>query len=150
MAANVLSSSKLVDLFPRHFLGVDVFAAFRCFDGLNCHVEELIVDCRHVGCRHHVQRHQSSDVGLELSNFTLVSSKIRQRPDLASGTNQARTGRGIHGLPKVSCGPAMPDPYTPCKQATPQMFGGGLPARRAACGRLLPPWIPLPVWAWWD
>jgi diadenosine tetraphosphatase ApaH/serine/threonine PP2A family protein phosphatase len=24
---------------------------------------------------------------------------------------QAHTGRGIHGLPKVSCGPAMPNPY---------------------------------------
>jgi hypothetical protein len=33
---------------------------------------------------------------------------------------QARTGRGIHGLPKVLCGPAMPDPYTPCGRATPQ------------------------------
>jgi hypothetical protein len=26
------------------------------------------------------------------------------------GGNQARMGRGIHGLPKVSCGSAMPDP----------------------------------------
>jgi hypothetical protein len=43
---------------------------------------------------------------------------------------QARTGRGIHGLPKVSYGPAMPDPYMPCGRATPQTplrpFGGGL------------------------
>jgi hypothetical protein len=45
--------------------------------------------------------------------------------------HQARTGRGIHGLPKVSCGPALPDPYTPCGR-----LGGG---------RLLPPWIPLPA-----
>jgi hypothetical protein len=41
---------------------------------------------------------------------------------------QARTGRGIHGLPKVSCVPAMPDPYISCGQATPQTalqpFGG--------------------------
>ena len=47
---------------------------------------------------------------------------------------QARTGRGIHGLPKVSCGPAMPDPYTPCGRATPQTAlrpFGGWPARRA-------------------
>jgi hypothetical protein len=29
----------------------------------------------------------------------------------------------------------MPDPYMPCGRATPQ----------TACGRLLPPWIPLPV-----
>jgi hypothetical protein len=28
---------------------------------------------------------------------------------------QARTGRGIHGLPKVSPGPAMPDPSSPCR-----------------------------------
>jgi hypothetical protein len=33
---------------------------------------------------------------------------------------QARTGRGIHGVPKVSCGLAMPDPYTPSGRATPQ------------------------------
>jgi hypothetical protein len=59
---------------------------------------------------------------------------------------QARTGRGIHGLPKVSCGPTMPDPYMPCGRATPQMalrpFGGGPSTGWAACGRLLPPWIP--------
>jgi hypothetical protein len=34
--------------------------------------------------------------------------------------DQARTGRGIHGLPKVSCGPAQPNLYTPCGRATPQ------------------------------
>jgi hypothetical protein len=28
--------------------------------------------------------------------------------------------RGIHGLPKVSPGPAMPDPSMPCKWATPK------------------------------
>jgi hypothetical protein len=32
--------------------------------------------------------------------------------------------RGGHGLPKVSPGPAMPDPFTPCGRATP---GGPLP-----------------------
>jgi hypothetical protein len=36
------------------------------------------------------------------------------------GIKQGRTGKGIHGLPKVSCGPAMPDPYMPCGWATPQ------------------------------
>jgi hypothetical protein len=56
----------------------------------------------------------------------------------ARGLVQARTGRGIHGLPKVSCGFAMPDPYTPCSP----------PARRAACDRLLPNWIPLAVRPW--
>jgi hypothetical protein len=62
--------------------------------------------------------------------------------------SQARTGRGIHGLPKVSPQPAMPDPYTPCGRATPQT--AVRPAGRAACGRLLPPWIPLPVRACWE
>ena len=28
--------------------------------------------------------------------------------------------RGGHGLPKVSPGPAMPDPSTPCGRATPE------------------------------
>jgi hypothetical protein len=46
----------------------------------------------------------------------------------------------------------MPDPYTPCGRATPQTalrpFGGGPAPGRAACGRFLPPWIPLPVRAW--
>jgi hypothetical protein len=59
--------------------------------------------------------------------------------------SQARTGRGIHGLPKVSPWPAMPNPSTPYGQAT-QPFGGWpAPAGRAACGHLLPPWILLPV-----
>jgi hypothetical protein len=51
-----------------------------------------------------------------------------QQLEVDSRIRQARTGRGIYGLPKVSCGPAMPDPYTPC--------------------RLLPPWIPHAVRAW--
>jgi hypothetical protein len=41
---------------------------------------------------------------------------------------QAHMARGIHELPKVSPGPAMPNPSTPCRQA--------------ACGRLLALWIP--------
>jgi hypothetical protein len=32
----------------------------------------------------------------------------------AGNNNQARAGRGIHGLPKVSPSPTMPDPSTPC------------------------------------
>jgi hypothetical protein len=47
---------------------------------------------------------------------------------------QARMGRGIHGLPKVSPGLAMPDPSTPCGWASPQTAlwpFGGWPARRA-------------------
>jgi hypothetical protein len=39
---------------------------------------------------------------------------------------QARTRRGIHGLPKASAGPAMPDPYTPCGRATPQTAVAGV------------------------
>jgi hypothetical protein len=36
------------------------------------------------------------------------------------GWNQARMARGIHGLPKVSPGPAMPNPPMPCGRATPE------------------------------
>jgi hypothetical protein len=36
------------------------------------------------------------------------------------GSHQGRTGRGIHGLPKVSTGPALPNPFTPCGWATPE------------------------------
>jgi hypothetical protein len=56
---------------------------------------------------------------------------------------QACMARGIYGLPKVSPGPAMPNPSTPFGRATHETasrpFWGGRPA---ACGRLLPPWIP--------
>jgi hypothetical protein len=48
--------------------------------------------------------------------------------------NHGRMARGGHGIPKVSPGPAMPDPSTPCGQT----FRGGSPAGRVACGRLLP------------
>jgi hypothetical protein len=53
-------------------------------------------------------------------------------------SNQARMGMGIYGLLKVSLGPAKPNPSTPCGRATPKW----------PYGRLLPPWIPLPVRAW--
>jgi hypothetical protein len=42
--------------------------------------------------------------------------------------------RGIHGLPKVSHGPAMHNPSTPCGRATaerPHGRFGGWPARKA-------------------
>jgi hypothetical protein len=68
---------------------------------------------------------------------SLVGSEVLNREILAWERDQARTGRGIHGLPKVLTGPALPDPYG--------RFGGGPPAGRAAYGSLLPPWIPLPV-----
>jgi hypothetical protein len=60
------------------------------------------------------------------------------------GNHQGRTGRGIHGRTKVSCGPAMPNTYTPCGRATPQTAlrpFGGWPARRA--GGLRPSSSPL-------
>jgi hypothetical protein len=52
--------------------------------------------------------------------------------------------RGIYGLPKVSPGPAMPDPSTPCRLAMPEMARWlflGLPARRT--GGLRPSSTPL-------
>jgi hypothetical protein len=63
-----------------------------------------------------------------------------------------RMARGGHGLPKVSPGLTMPNPYTPCRRATPETalcpFQGwpahrdGPPTGRAACSRLLPLWTP--------
>jgi hypothetical protein len=57
-----------------------------------------------------------------------------------------RMARGDHGLPKVLPGPAMPNPFTPCRLTTPETayscFRGGLPARLAASGHLLPLWTP--------
>jgi hypothetical protein len=62
---------------------------------------------------------------------------------------KASMARGIHGLPKVAPGLAMPDPVTlprpagglPLKRSHGR-FRVGSPARQAACGRLLPVWIP--------
>jgi hypothetical protein len=53
-----------------------------------------------------------------------------------------RMARGGHEFPKVSLRRAMPYPSTPCR------FRGGLLRGRAACGRLLSPWMPQarPVW----
>jgi hypothetical protein len=33
--------------------------------------------------------------------------------------HQGHTARGIHGLPKVLCSAAMPNPFMPCGRATP-------------------------------
>jgi hypothetical protein len=60
-------------------------------------------------------------------------------------------GRGIDGLPKVSLGPALPDPSMPCGQDTPETalwpFWGWSASRAGTCGHLLPPWIPHAVQA---
>jgi hypothetical protein len=45
-----------------------------------------------------------------------------------------RMARGGHGLPKASPGPAMPNPFMPCEQTTPEMalrVFMGWPVRRA-------------------
>jgi hypothetical protein len=55
-------------------------------------------------------------------------SEVGLNLDSISKPHQARTGKGIHGLRKVSCGPAMTDPYMPCGRATPQT---AVRARRA-------------------
>jgi hypothetical protein len=39
---------------------------------------------------------------------------------------QARIARGIHGLPRVSPRPSMPDPSMPCGRATPKTASHGL------------------------
>jgi hypothetical protein len=65
---------------------------------------------------------------------------------ISLGPPQARTGRGIHGLPKVSPSPVKPNPYTPCGQSTPQTAlrpFEGWPACRA--GGLRPSSSPLDI-----
>jgi hypothetical protein len=47
----------------------------------------------------------------------------------ATGGGQARTGRGMHGLPKVSWGPAMPNLYTPCERPAAVFFPFDTPCR---------------------
>jgi hypothetical protein len=52
----------------------------------------------------------------------------------AAHSNHGRMARGGHGLPKVSSGPTMPDPSTPCGQAIPELNlrpFQGWPARSA-------------------
>jgi hypothetical protein len=58
--------------------------------------------------------------------FFLVSD-ISLWSDNCSYRVQARTGRGIHGLPKVSCGPALPNPYTQGGQLAAICFPLGYP-----------------------
>jgi hypothetical protein len=76
-------------------------------------------------------------------NFLFHSLKFaRPRPPHI----QAHMGTGIHGLPKVSPGHAMPDPSTPCGQATPETtlrLFQGWQNRRA--GGLRPCSSPLPT-----
>jgi hypothetical protein len=74
--------------------------------------------------------------------------KVRKIPcaaDVVLSGMGVRHGGG-RGLPRVSPGPAMPDPSMPCGRPPLKRpygrFRGGPPARRAAWGRLLSPWIP--------
>jgi hypothetical protein len=48
----------------------------------------------------------------------LVSMSVFEADREAVRGNQAGMARGIHGLPKISPRPAMPNPSKPCGQAT--------------------------------
>jgi hypothetical protein len=68
---------------------------------------------------------------------------------LASGhplsDHQACTGRGIHGLPKVPPGLAMPNSYTPCGRVTPKRPSSSpldTPSRTGLLTTLLGGWQP--------
>jgi hypothetical protein len=63
-----------------------------------------------------------SILGFIRINETTLYHLIGSNDALRGAIHQARTGRGIHGLPKVSPRPGIPNLYTP-------------------------PWIPLPVQA---
>jgi hypothetical protein len=59
--------------------------------------------------------------------LTLIFHLCFYRNGLLGYATQARTGRGIHGLPKVSPRPAMPNPYTPCGRPAAVFFPLGYP-----------------------
>jgi hypothetical protein len=59
-----------------------------------------------------------------------------------------RITRGGQGLPKVSLGPAMPYGQARPVGGPYGRFRGSPPARRVACGLLLPPWTPHTVRLW--
>jgi hypothetical protein len=72
---------------------------------------------------------------------------------VVKGGRQAHMARGIHGLPKVSPRPTMPNPSTPRRtthDTALRPFQGWPACRagRAAYGCLLPPWIPHSIRAW--
>jgi hypothetical protein len=48
------------------------------------------------------------------------SSPRRHSRNKLGGLRHGRLARGCHGLPKVSLGPAMSYPSTPCRRATPE------------------------------
>jgi hypothetical protein len=52
---------------------------------------------------------------------TIVSMVSKVGGNQSAAQVHGRMGRGGHGIPKVSPGPAMPDPSMPCGQATPQL-----------------------------
>jgi hypothetical protein len=72
--------------------------------------------------------------GPNVKFFCTVNNPIMRSKHFYLGIRKTCMARGVHGLPKVSRGPAMPNPSMPCQQATPktalQPFLGW-PARRA-------------------
>ena len=60
-----------------------------------------------------------------------------------------RMAMGGHGLPKVSPGPAMPDPAggLPLKRPN-SHFRGGPPVGQVTCSCLLPLWTPHAIHLW--
>jgi hypothetical protein len=104
---------------------------------------------------HRVKRlEENSDTASVTIRFLLLSTctlttygkKKKESISLFPGCTPLQSGpygKGIHGLPKVSCGPAMPTLICPAGGPHPKRpygrLGGGPPAVRATCGRLLPP-----------
>jgi hypothetical protein len=92
-------------------------------------------------------QHKVTVVNIVLIFYNLFLPGCRREEDIKRAVDGARRGkrgevgegqwrmeRGSHGLPNVSPRLAMPNPSTPCGQAT--------------CGHLLPPWTPHVVRLW--
>jgi hypothetical protein len=81
---------------------------------------------------------------LQPSTTPLNSPRRTLMVQVETDFDQSLMARGIHGVPKVSPGPAMLDPSTPCERATPETalrLFLGWPARRP--GNMRPSSTPL-------
>jgi hypothetical protein len=100
--------------------------------------------------RNNVKKYHYQSIVTETTTYTLRAANPwpayrpagGQPPEGRIVMTQARMGKGIHAVPKVSPGPAMPYPSTPCGPGPPPKpknarWGGGRPPPNRASRGLL-------------